>query len=267
MKDGLFLDLPDTEYFANPAINCSGLKIIAQKTPLHFKSKQEEPREETPALIIGSAVHCLTLEPDLFSVRYVIAPKIDKRTKAGKEQWADLEATGRIVLSEDDADKIMRIADAVRTHKTASKLITGGFAEVSVFTKIDGTPAKCKCDYLRENVAIIDLKTTEDASKAGFMRSVIKYGYHQQAAWYLDCLEAYGKPVDAFVFIAVEKTAPFAVGIYELDADTVQLGRELNERALRVYQDCLQTNVWQGYSEQIELLNAPAWAYKENIEA
>lgn len=267
MKGYMCLDLPDTAYFADPAINCSGLKIIAQKTPLHFKSKQEEPREETPALIIGSAVHCLTLEPDLFNVRYVIAPKIDKRTKAGKEQWADLEATGRIVLSEDDAEKILRIADAVRTHKTASKLITNGFAEVSIFTEINGVPAKCKCDYLRANVAIIDLKTTEDASKNGFMKSVIKYGYHQQAAWYLDCLESYGSPVDAFVFIAVEKTAPYAVGIYELDADTVQLGRELNERALRVYQDCLQTNVWQGYSEQIELLNAPSWAYKESIEA
>ena len=267
MKSGLFLDLRNTEYFSDPAINCSALKIIAQKTPLHFKSKQEEPREETPALMIGSAVHCLTLEPDLFNARYVIAPKIDKRTKAGKEEWSDLEATGRIVLSEDDADKIMSIANAVRTHKTASKLITGGFAEVSVFTEIYGTPAKCKCDYLRENVAIIDLKTTENASKTGFMKSVIKYGYHQQAAWYLDCLEAYRTPVDAFVFIAVEKTAPFAVGIYELDADTVQLRRELNERALRVYQDCLQTNVWQGYSEQIELLKAPAWAYKESIEA
>ena len=267
MKDGILIDLPDSDYFADPAINCSGLKIIAQKTPLHFKSKQEEPREETPALIIGSAVHCLTLEPDLFNVRYVIAPKIDKRTKAGKEQWADLEATGRIVLSEDDAEKIQAIANAVRTHKTASKLITVGFAEVSVFTQIDGTPAKCKCDYLRENVAIIDLKTTEDASKNGFMKSVIKYGYHQQAAWYLDCLKAIGKPVGVFVFIVVEKSAPYAVGIYELDDDTIQLGRELNQRALDIYKNCMQTNSWYGYSENIELLTAPAWAFKENVEA
>lgn len=81
---GIRHDLTDAEYFAHSAINCSGLKLISSKTPAHFKYQQSEQRKPTPAMIIGSAVHCATLEPEAFNERYIVAPKIDKRTKDGK---------------------------------------------------------------------------------------------------------------------------------------------------------------------------------------
>jgi exodeoxyribonuclease VIII len=260
---GVHHNLSDDEYFAHPAINCSGLKLIASKTPLHFKHQQTAPRIETKALTLGSAIHCATLEPEAFTERYVIAPPIDKRTKEGKAAWAELEASEKIVLSADDAELVASVAQSVRNHKTASKLLTSGNAEVAVFSQIDGMNVKCKCDYLRQNVAIIDLKTTEDASEKGFLKSVFNYGYHQQAAFYMDVLESIGQPVDAFVFIAVEKTAPFAVGIYELDAECVAIGRALNQRAMATHRECLETDDWRGYSENIELLSAPAWVVRQ----
>jgi hypothetical protein len=240
------------------------LKLIAQKTPLHFKHQQTAPRVETKALILGSAIHCATLEPESFDERYVVAPEgVGKQSKADKAIWAELDASGKIALSFDDGEQVMSVAHSVLAHKTASRLLTNGNAEVAVFGEMDGLNVKCKCDYLRENVAIIDLKTTEDASEKGFMKSVLNYGYHQQAAFYMDCLQSIGSPVEAFVFIVVEKSAPYAVGIYELDDTYIEMGRELNRRAMNTYRECLETGNWYGYSTNIELLSPPAWAIKQ----
>ena len=60
---GIRHDLTDAEYFAHSAINCSGLKLIFSKTPLHFKHQQTAPRKETTAMTIGSAVHSLLTMP------------------------------------------------------------------------------------------------------------------------------------------------------------------------------------------------------------
>ncbi len=258
---GIQIGLTDAEYFAHPAINCSGLKTILQKTPMHFKHQQTEPRKETAALKIGSAVHCYTLETIAFNERYVIAPTLDKRTKDGKAAWAELESSGRIILTEDEGELVMNTARAVLTHPTASKLLDNGTPETSVFAEIDGVEVKCKCDYLRAGAAIIDLKTTDDVGE--FSRSITKWGYAQQAAWYLDVLEAAGEPVGAFVFVVVEKNAPHAVGIFELSEDWIALGREQNQRALQTYKQCLETDNWFGYSDSIELLTPPAWALSQ----
>lgn len=71
---GIRHDVTDAEYFAHPAINCSGLKTILQKTPMHFKYEQSASRKETLAMKLGSAVHCAVLESESFNERYVVAP-------------------------------------------------------------------------------------------------------------------------------------------------------------------------------------------------
>ncbi|MEI6747368.1 MAG: PD-(D/E)XK nuclease-like domain-containing protein [Methylococcaceae bacterium] len=258
---GIRHDLTDAEYFAHSAINCSGLKLISSKTPLHFKHQQTAPRKETAAMTIGSAVHCAVLEPEHFAQRYIVAPDVDKRTKAGKEAWAELEASGKVVLSHADFMMVSSIATSVMNHPTASKLLTGGAAEVAVFGEIDGVPAKCKCDYLREGVAIIDLKTTDDAGD--FSRSVSKWGYHQQAAWYQDVMISIGQPVRAFIFVVVEKSAPYAVATYELSEEWIEIGRQQNQRALSLFKNCTESGKWFGYGEGIEMLSPPAWATRQ----
>lgn len=167
------------------------------------------------------------------------------------------------MLSEDDGEQVRQISTAVHAHTSAAKLLTNGHAEVAVFSEIDGQPVKCKCDYLRENVAVIDLKTTDDASEKGFMKSVLNYGYHQQAAFYLDVMQAVGQPVGRFIFVVVEKTAPFLVAIHELSDEFIEIGRELNRQALVTYGECCATGNWHGYDENITVISPPAWAIKQ----
>ena len=75
------------EYNEIDAINWSTLKHI-QRSPAHFKYLLDNPPKQTAAQSFGVAVHEAILEPDKFQENYIIAPDLDKRTKAYKE-WAE----------------------------------------------------------------------------------------------------------------------------------------------------------------------------------
>jgi exodeoxyribonuclease VIII len=99
---------------------------------------------------------------------------------------------------------------------------------------------------------LVDLKTTTDASPAGFARAVERYRYHVQAAYALDGWpQAGGGTVERFVFIAVEKTPPYAVGLYDLSPALLRQGRWLYQQALRTAEGCLTRQYWPGYDPEI----------------
>lgn len=102
---------------------------------------------------------------------------------------------------------------------------------------------------------IVDLKTTLDASPAGFAKSVAKFRYHVQRAHYSE-----GFDIGNFVFVAVEKTPPYLVAVYVLDEQAEIKGQELRDRDIQLYMDCLENDFWPGYSEDIEELSLPNWS-------
>jgi exodeoxyribonuclease VIII len=130
-----------------------------------------------------------------------------------------------------------------------ARILSNGLPEV-IKTWTDpksGAPVKCRADWDNENMGIIaDLKTTDDASPKGFAKSCRKWTYDKQAAVYSD-----GMKRDNFVFMAVEKNAPYAVGVYFAGADMIEAGREKRDKNLNTYVEALSTGIWKGYSEDI----------------
>jgi exodeoxyribonuclease VIII len=163
--------------------------------------------------------------------------------------------------------------DAVFAHPAASILLQAGEAEQRVDWTWQGEDAdfnpiqvkcKSKMDWQSHNGFIVDLKTTEDASKSGFGKSVWNYRYHVQGAFYCDAYEQYhGQAPRGFLFIAVEKKPPFAVALYFLTPEQMDIGRREYERDLRVYHQCLLRNEWPSYGTGIEPIELPGWAYKQ----
>ena len=100
-------------------ISKSGLDLI-NRAPAHYYERYlnpaANPQKETPALVIGSAVHCAVLEPEEFGKRYAVGPRVDRRTKAGKEEWEAFLQTsaGFIQLDSETATLCERIMEAVR---------------------------------------------------------------------------------------------------------------------------------------------------------
>ena len=204
---------------------------------------------------LGSLAHCAILEPDELLNRYgICAPR---NTKAGKEQAAAMEAEGIEVVTSSDMALAMGMSAAVRNHRATSQLLAKGKAEQSFWWDDLPTGMRCKCrpDWYYGST-VVDIKTTTDASPQAFARSVATFAYHVQAAHYLAGLHG----AERFVFVAVEKTYPHAVAVYELDAVSMALGRTMRDNALDVIAGCQAANVWPGYSDTVQTISLPKWA-------
>jgi len=251
-------------------ISKSGLDLIA-KSPAHYWQRylnpDREPETQSTALLIGSAVHMATLEPHRFADEFAVLPQLDRRTKEGKALFEQFTADneGKSILTQEQMQLVENIAAAVHNHPTASRLIlpADGAAEVPLLWTDADTQAPCKCrpDFVNTRLGVlVDLKTTDDASAEGFARSVYKYRYHVQAAMYSDAFHAiHGSHTD-FIFIAVEKTAPFAVAIYVLDDAAVNLGRITYKENLQTYMAAKELDLWAAYPENIQPLSLPNYA-------
>jgi len=189
--------------------------------------------------------------------------------------WSDVLAEwtennpGRIVLSPEVWDQLHAMRDAVHNHPAAHALLTSvpGEAEKSVYWIDPTTGVLCRCrpDWWREDNVLVDVKTTDDASPEGFAKSMANWRYDVQAPYYMDGVKlATGRDVKAFVFIAVEKKPPYAVGVYVLDSAILELGRAQYQHDLRVYAECLANDNWPGYGDKIQTINMPAWHANKN---
>ncbi len=262
--------LSNAAYHALDAVGKSDLDLIA-RSPLHWKQRAFS-REETSAMRLGSAVHCAVLEPGAFENRYVQMPKhIDRSTKAGKDKYAEFLAAhdGKHILGVEDMDLCLSVADAVRSHPRAAALLSAGQPEVSALWSDDEFSVRCRArfDWITPDGLLLDLKTTADASQRGFAKSCANFRYHVQAAWYLDGYQAAtGDLPLGFVFIAVEKNPPYAIALYELDAEAIDLGRALARRDLSRYANAREFDTWPGYAESIQPLSLPRWALNAEIE-
>ena len=63
-----------------------------------------------------------------------------------------------------------------------------------------------------------------------------------------------------FTFIAIEKTAPHGIGIYNLDRESIEIGRQENERCLAMIAECTKKNAWPGYATEVQTISLPRWA-------
>jgi hypothetical protein len=260
----------NTDYHAHAAISKSHLDQVA-KSPLHYWARYLDPNrvvpEPTPAMAIGSAVHTHVLELDQWDARYVSAPDgIDRRTKAGKAEWEAFTAAaaGRTVLPKADVALVMRMAQSVFSHPAAAMLLAlPGKAETTHMWTDAATGLQCKCrpDWLTDDGRLlVDLKTTENASPREFGRSIATWRYHVQASWYLDGIEqATGTRPEQFLFLCVEKKAPYAVAVYAADAEMIAAGAQAAARDLNVLATCKAAGAWPGYSDQIEPISLPPW--------
>ena len=278
MLPGVYCDLTNEQYHGGPGINKSLLDLVdtAPARALYALTSAND-NSPTAAQVIGTALHSLVLEPDDFAARYVLAPKFDRRTKAGKEAAAAFEAehAGKIPVDPDDWAQLHAMRDAVMAHPGARHLLTSGrgFAELSVYWTDEATGELCRCrpDWWRADGILVDLKTTEDASREGFRRSLVNWRYHVQAPYYLDGTEAahraghapegFQRPV-AFAFVVVEKKAPHLVAVYVLDTESMEVGRAEYRDNLDTLVECKRTGIWPGYGDDPQSLGVPEWYLK-----
>ena len=258
---------PFGAYLQRKALNWSVLKNMA-KSPAHYAHAVKHGIDDTQALKVGRALHTATLEPELFATRYAIW---DGGTRRGKD-WDAFEARateeGKETLKLDEVLEIQVMAQAVRTHPEAAKLLAGGVAEQSLLWSVESPElgelkatqraAKSRIDY-RGPLGAVDLKSTRDASPEGFGRQAWTLGYLGQAAFYVDAIEAATGDVVPYWIVAVEKSAPFVVQVYEVSPELLSFGRDHYRELLVKLAQCEAADRWPGYVDGVAPLTLPRW--------
>lgn len=267
-------DWSSVEYHMDQdAVSSSLLKLIL-KSPRSFLSQYRTPPDDEPneALKLGSALHCLVLEPKLFTETYIQMPDFgDMRTKSAKDErseWLDKYPYG-IALTKKMWDTVFAMGNSIQSHKDAKLLLKNGIAEKTIFYRDRETGLKCKIrpDYYNSNLGVlVDLKTTLDCTADSFSKTIWNYRYDFQMAMYLEGLNLLtGKLFEHGVFIAVEKEPPYEVGVYKVDADLLMKGRIDYRRALDLLSECISKNEWPGYQQGMKEIGLPGWALSKEL--
>lgn len=280
-RPGVYPGVDERTYREIDAINVHGLFEIQNGSPSHFKYKLDHPEPATSAMVMGSAVHCRLLQPEIFEKLFVIAPGCSEITGKGSRcsrdgkaicqgKWyctqhmpGEADVIDQTPLSKSEHDNCLAICDGNSRRRILTEIIESidqPNRELTLIWIDENTGVTCKgrIDMLSKGGAIFDLKTCESANPMKFARDALEYSYHQQAAFYLDGCAALGVHADIFYFMALEKTPPYEpAGLYFPDK-FIDFGRRANRCLLQTYAWCKKTGIWPGFGAvpfEIELPN------------
>lgn len=274
---GSYYDGLDAEvYHRGPGTSSTRLKVLAQWSPLHFRAYK--PKPPTEAMLLGTVLHAMALEPETVDGRFIFAPGLKLTTKAGKERMAEIQAealeTGREVVRA-DVDDLRKVAAAIRGH-AAWQLVTGpepAFERSYYWTDEEtGELLKCRPDALNlqygknGHALVVDLKSTRDPRDRAFARQVVDLGYDFSSAMYCAGVEAVTGQRCGFAWFIFEPSAPYATRVVFAGEQWLARGRALYRKALTTLAECRETDRWPGLDGGLAtVLEMPRWAELEEV--
>ena len=285
---GLVHGLDEQIYHSLPGLSSTGAKKI-HKSPAHFHHYMTEKPETKAEWDLGTAVHAKVLGvgapvavyPDgtggeRFEFEGVELDSVLSKTgalgsNAAKAFEADARAKGLVPVKRAVVRLRDTIAEAVLSDPTARKLLEVGHPEVSMFADDPDTEVRLRgrLDWLGRR--IVDLKTTSgDASEEAFEKDTFKFGYDIQFGHYEHLYHLITGETIPYLWIVVETSAPFLVGIHRLGDDEILMARRRARQARERYARCLETGEWPGYKTRsggpIGILRAPVWNINNYID-
>lgn len=176
LEDGIYLNLPDQGYFAQPRLGSTDLVLLHRDPASWWYGSALNPsraeREHTAELDFGSALHALVLEgEDTYQRKVRIRPEEYPDRKTGEmkpwhgaaqfcKDWVEVNSgPGILILTEDVDRRVRHMADLILNHPELGAPMRGGLSEVTVFwTTTDGIKLRARFDKLLPRFTC-DLKT------------------------------------------------------------------------------------------------------------
>ena len=241
-KAWVFKDIPNKDYHAGVGVSSSFIRRFGE-SQLHAIEHQQET---TSAMKFGTAAHSLLVEGQEAFDKEVWVMSGSPYTKAYKEEKAEHESYDRIVLHEDVASTIFSMKDKMIYEGNAYLDAKGKVAESSFYWYEDDVLCKCRPDLIcppldnpnsKDEIVIVDYKTTQSVEPYTFAKSVKKFRYDLQASYYRRGMEAAGYKVGSFVFVAQEKTYPYASKVFRMTKEQMDFGWSIMETYLEDFKE------------------------------
>lgn len=190
------------------------------------------------------------------------------------------------MITDRDQETVENVRKAVHAHPEAQDILFGEGSNEASIVWVDsetGLTVKTRIDRyawthrlvpqpggpgVRQRVPThIDIKTTASACRWKFSKQIDDLGYHIQAAMHFEGCDTIAKsPQRRYLYIAVEKEAPYAMGFYELEPDAIEQGAREYRRLLTRFAHCLEKDEWPGYTaDQIGYISIPSYAFDAEV--
>jgi hypothetical protein len=231
-------------------ISASDLKNFLKSPRIYFYNKNnKKDNVDERHFAIGSATHEFVMEPELFDENYAVSKKFDKRTKVGKEEFAEfqLKNEGKTIINEVEMEMVKEMSASCKMNKTFLDFMEDSIYEVSAYTQDEetGLLLRMRPDILPQTKnSIVDIKTCRESSLKSFKSDCFSYGYSLSGAFYSNFLKR-----ENYVFVAIEKTPPYQTSLFTLNDEMMDYGRHQYRMGLDLMKWSIDNNYWCDYVE------------------
>jgi len=273
MNNGIYT-IPEDKYHADPcdkpSLSASIATVLLGRSPHHAWLQHPKLNPDyTPIqrreFDVGTAAHALLLEGK--DKKICILEFDNFRTKDAQTQRDEAYANGLTPILAKEYVGIQRMVDVAKRFIEITELagiFQRGKPEQTIIWKEDnGIWCRGRIDFLPDDhKVILDYKTTTNAEpnywiKAHSMDNII------QAAFYAQGLYKLFQVNTVPVFLVQENTPPYDCSLVALSESFLDIGRRKVERAVKLWAECLKSNRWDGYNNQIHYAEPPQWALYE----
>lgn len=266
-----------------PSLSSGAIRKMLERTPRHAFC--EHPRlggqrdeRSSPVMTLGTVVHSLILGAGR---EFVVIDADSYRTKAAQEQRDAASAAGLTPIIRDQYDKARAMAASASRELSKIPLVSdalvSGRPEIVAIWREGDIWCRSMMDLCPTAIdaegwwTIYDLKTTQMALDPNTIaRHLISNGYDVQSAFYSRGLEALLGPAARvrFRFLFVESDAPHLCAAFVGSGEMQTTGEQKVIAGISIWQRCIATNDWPGYSTDVLRLEPPKfmetqWADRE----
>lgn len=243
-------EVNSTLYHRLPGVSSTGIREFIQDKKLfehNLKMNDRKKGKQKEFFFIGDAIHqCLLGNGKIIS-------ESEHSLRVGPYhidfERIELMKKNVFLIKNSDYDMVESWINTCKQNKTISKLFSSKFilTESPVFSlcKNSGLLIKFCPDLLDvDKGMILDIKSSADWEN--WERSVDRYGYDVQAAYYLYCADmAFGVgTIKSFYFLYLSKKAPYRVSIKAIRPKRVLQRKKEIPVILRDMADCMRKNEW-----------------------
>lgn len=271
-------ELSNEDYHADPAIGSSGIKSFKECPAIYYDNYIAPDREAymgNKATRTGSHAHICLLEPDRFKDEFRVSDEFALVNKGKKNErqepmnrrcgdWttfeAQTEAQGKKAITFNEFKQASAMAEVIRRHPLASRMLIGGQSEMSFFARDTetGLILKARPDYLVKlddfGIVLVDYKTT-GISMATRKQSnnAFSLGRHIQASHHKTVAEmATGGEINHVVYITQMQERPYLIRFFRMPPHSIERGLGERRMYLNEMAECYGKNEWPGYPPEIE---------------
>lgn len=269
-----------TDYHGDPAPDPSLSAHIAQLLcersawhawTAHPRLNPDYQTDEAGKFDLGTAAHALLLQGEQI-VHEVEAA--DWRTKDAQEVRAKARENGLIPLLTHQWEQVQQMVAAVREQLARlevdpAPLVDGDPEQTLVWQEPNGVWCRARLDWLHtDGRAVDDLKTTgRSADPRQWARTTMwSIGADVQAAFYLRGLQAVRGEAAAFRFVVCETEPPYAVSMVAPSSAVLELATAKVEWAIERWAECVESDEWPGYPQEVAYAELPEWAHARWLE-